>query len=720
MRLSRLTVDKLGVKLYDRVSAVVAELIANGYDADAEHVTMRLPLGTQLARGDTDLVDDEEADVQPDLLTFADMAVEEMASNQADEQWSIEVVDDGHGMTPSEAQNYFLVVGADRRKRQDGAESREKKRPVMGRKGIGKLAPFGICHRIEVKSAGGPLTEKGYEVSHFILDFDSIVQDADTDIPIESGADDGSFAGARGTTVKLSQFLPKRVPSAEVFVRQVARRFALARSDFGIVVEDTRGGVQFPVPAFQVEVNEDTRVYVDDRPVRLGKLELPVSGWLAFGRHAYRDEEEAGVRIYARDKIVATTRDFEQPAGFTGEFTARSYLVGEIHAEWLDSDEHDDLVRTDRQGILWDSEYGQALRKWGSTLIKEIAKASSAPRRKAKADRFLEESGLMEAARARYSDESVIMHVETLGRKIGAFAQEDELDDPDYVSDLAEVVLSLAPHHALIDSLRKITGQEDKTVDDLLGLFAQARVAEMASYAQIASERVDSIEELKRAMDNPDVNEGDLQKLIASAPWLIEPTWTVISDNRALKTFRDRFVKFWKDTYGNEVVVAISFETKRPDFTLINMGTRLHVVEIKRPGHPFDGNDYSRLENYLEAFDGFFKENLLIADSFPKGWVIDLIADSVNLRETTKRRSFEAAEKDGQVRRQTWEDFLMHSTLAHEEFLDARENARSQIRDGVAPQLDGVGVSGEGVSSPDDVGASPMELTVVESDPTVP
>ena len=36
LRISRLTIDKLGVKLYDMVSAVVAELVANAYDADAE------------------------------------------------------------------------------------------------------------------------------------------------------------------------------------------------------------------------------------------------------------------------------------------------------------------------------------------------------------------------------------------------------------------------------------------------------------------------------------------------------------------------------------------------------------------------------------------------------------------------------------------------------------------------------------------------------------
>ena len=49
MRISRLTVDKLGVKLYDKVSAVIAELIANAYDADATNVTVRAPMGQFLA-----------------------------------------------------------------------------------------------------------------------------------------------------------------------------------------------------------------------------------------------------------------------------------------------------------------------------------------------------------------------------------------------------------------------------------------------------------------------------------------------------------------------------------------------------------------------------------------------------------------------------------------------------------------------------------------------
>src|SRR4051812_32615125 len=104
LRISRLTVDKLGVKLYDKASAVVAELVANAWDADASEVLVRLPLGTELARKGED----------------------------HDHGYEIEVIDNGHGMTPDEARRDYLHVGRDRREHpEQGGHSRERGRPVM-------------------------------------------------------------------------------------------------------------------------------------------------------------------------------------------------------------------------------------------------------------------------------------------------------------------------------------------------------------------------------------------------------------------------------------------------------------------------------------------------------------------------------------------------------------------------------------------------------------
>ena len=83
LRISRLTIDKLGIQMYDRVSAVLAELIANCYDADSERVQISLPFGRYLAQKEGNQVKD---------LGF-----------------EIRIEDNGSGMTAEEVNEYYLL-----------------------------------------------------------------------------------------------------------------------------------------------------------------------------------------------------------------------------------------------------------------------------------------------------------------------------------------------------------------------------------------------------------------------------------------------------------------------------------------------------------------------------------------------------------------------------------------------------------------------------------
>ena len=253
----------------------------------------------------------------------------------------------------------------------------------------------------------------------------------------------------------------------------------------------------------------------------------------------------------------------------------------------------------------------------------------------------MQKSRLKDRASDCYNDDAVVDEVVRLGERIGAFAAEDELGDEDYIEGLAEVILSAAPHQALVKAFRTIAKQPDATIDELINLFGKTRVAEMASYAQVAAKRVLSIRNLIATIDREDVSEADLQQLIANAPWLIRPDWSILTQNQALKTFRNRFVDFFKRRYDQEIDVAISYEHKRPDFTLIQHGSSLRIVEIKSPGHVFDDNDYVRLQNYVAAFRQFFEENKgATTDKFSEGWQIDLIADGVHLKEQSHQFAY--------------------------------------------------------------------------------
>ncbi|EGV13488.1 ATPase/histidine kinase/DNA gyrase B/HSP90 domain protein [Actinomyces sp. oral taxon 175 str. F0384] len=655
LKISRLTIDKLGVKLYDRVSAVVAELVANSYDADATEVSVELPLAT--------------------LLSVQDPALPE---------WTVTVTDNGHGLTPDEARAYYLRVGADRRKSGGaGARSRRLNRPVMGRKGIGKLAPFGICKQIEVISSGGDKTASGHLTSHFLMDFDKIIGE-DSDIPaqLDKGAFDGTYQPDSGTKVILTGFLPKRVPSAEVFMRQLERRFALAATDFDVIVRDSRRPAEPPLTMqkFQIDVVEATRIDLSTRPVPVGNgTLLQVSGWVAMATESYRNEEMAGVRIYARGKIVATTRDFEQRAGFTGEFATRSYMVGEVHADWLDDDDDDDLVRTDRQSILWESEKGSALRTWGADIVREIGRLGRQPRREKVKKRFREVADLERRARERFLDESVIKVALSIGDSIGGFAAEDELTDTEYVEGLAQVILSVAPHQALVtafqDFERTRTGGQEPTLEELVDLFGKTRVAEAASYAQIASERVRVLDQLDNIIFDTARDEAALQRIITEAPWLIQPDWTVITANQSLKTFKTSFENYLQREHGIEAKLVIEYEKKRPDFTLVAVGGMLHFVEIKASGHALDDEDFIRLFRYVVALRNFFESNPDMAAEFPRKWRIDLVVDSVAIKDPINREAYNKVVFANEVFQLSWDDFRNRARRTNEAFLQARDDA---------------------------------------------
>ncbi len=394
-----------------------------------------------------------------------------------------------------------------------------------------------------------------------------------------------------------------------------------------------------------------------------------------MARNSYKYEETSGVRIYARGKIVAITRDFNQPAGFTGEFTMRSYLVGEVTADWLDSDDGDDLIRTDRQDILWDSDLGRYLRQWGAEIIKEIARNSRTPRRERARDIFMRRSRIEERAQSRFGDKDVVRVAVDLAQKIGAFAAEDELEDDDYVESLTSFILSAAPHHALIEAFQefnsRVTGG-NATVEELALIFDKTQLAELASYAQIAVERVRVIDDLRRLIDDtPD--ESEFQSLLAGAPWLIEPSWSVITINQSLKTFKLAFEAYWKKTHGETIVLAIGYESKRPDFTLVSIDGFLHVVEIKKAGHSLDDADASRLLAYVDGFEDFFEKNKGIASNFARGWRIDVVADGDAVKDPTIKRALRQAMEAGFVKRASWEDFLDRARKVHEQFLEIHD-----------------------------------------------
>ncbi len=224
-------VEQLGAQLYPSVTATVAELISNAWDADARNVWVTVPFAQDWA-ANAELV----------------------------------VLDDGHGMSRLDAQNAYLIVGRKRRLSALGDRS-EGGRLVHGRKGIGKLATFGTAGLLACT------TLRADNTTAFAIDYDEVRQlQPDEDYRVEMIEQPSPLISPdgtplySGTRVSLTRLRVKRRISAEAFQVSMSRRFALR--DMTVLIN--------AVPLERFDIALQFRLPIDRRPP---DIEIDDEGW---------------------------------------------------------------------------------------------------------------------------------------------------------------------------------------------------------------------------------------------------------------------------------------------------------------------------------------------------------------------------------------------------------------------------------------------------------
>ena len=179
--------ELLGPNLYTNIYYVLAELIANAYDADANNVYI--------------------------------------IANQD----NIRVEDDGHGMSyeNGDIDNYLNVAGVSRTKEEDSF-TRSGTRRKMGRKGVGKLAALSVSENVDV------LTAAEGEKSGFVLS--RRPQEDSKLLPIEEANISFDHVGERGSGSAIVMRKPQyRLHKTLAAVkRNLLKIFPLVNADFRI------------------------------------------------------------------------------------------------------------------------------------------------------------------------------------------------------------------------------------------------------------------------------------------------------------------------------------------------------------------------------------------------------------------------------------------------------------------------------------------------------
>ena len=335
------TIKHLGLQMYSTLPPVIAELVANSWDANATEVHITIPT-TPIHERTSEII----------------------------------VSDNGRGMSDEDIRYKYLIIGRDRRKI-EGADRtpRPYERQIMGRKGIGKLASFGIAKEIDVESV------KNDEVSHFRMNYDTLLEKAVARViefpPLEPSGEVHS-----GTRIKLRHITKFRTRAISIprIRRELARRFAV------MDVQKDAAEPNFMVNVNGVPISRDDRDYkrllekdVNGNPYlwEYPNVEIePDTGWTVSGWIGALDRTtpdidgiDRGIVLMARGKLVQEPFVFN---AVVGQQFALSYLIGELNVEFVDGIE--DTIGTTRNSLVWDTEANTALKKWGKNEINKIAR----------------------------------------------------------------------------------------------------------------------------------------------------------------------------------------------------------------------------------------------------------------------------------------------------------------------------------------------------------
>lgn len=344
MKFDPKTIEHLGVRMYSTLPPALAELISNAYDADASTVKINL-------------------------------------SETATGPLSISVTDDGEGMSAKDIQEKFLVIGRNRRHKEGDKPTKRFKRLATGKKGLGKLALFGLSKHISIDTIKDGLRNR------FSLDWDSLMTSDGEYSPIRE-IENKRTNRPSGTTIKLSKL--KRQSSFDIG--------ALADSLSKIFVPDNTFSISIKKGTEKASIDEKRRYknfnkefewdldsYVpDDSPYKgiVGKFftaETPIRP----------NSGLRGISIFSRGKLV------NAPEFFSSSTSSHffQYLTGWIQADFIDQLD-EDVISTNRQSIDWDNPEMAEFRDFLSETIALINSSWRDKRKVKKGTTIKKETGI--------------------------------------------------------------------------------------------------------------------------------------------------------------------------------------------------------------------------------------------------------------------------------------------------------------------------------------
>ncbi len=627
--------NHLGINLYSNTPAVLTEIVANAWDADATSVDVVIDSGSN----------------------------------------TITITDDGVGMDYSDLKTKFLTVGYPRR---DHGETRTPSgRQCMGRKGIGKLAMFSLAKNIVVvtrKEGGNP-----YGLIFSVEELKEKIKDKKEYVPERISDFSSYILPVSGTIIKLID-LQQRVNKTESFLRRrIARRFSVigAANNFNVRVNKVPIGLSdrefYPDIQFLWTFGDERKAEAAKAACRNLKnkyhrhFEGVTSGGMAvdgfIGSVVKPEQLKKDGDNNNTITLLANGRLFEEDLQkrIDDSKVFNSYLVGELEVNDLDLNDRPDIAVSSRQGVQEDDPRYQDFIGYIKSRLSDIAANWDTWRREVGGAQMVAEFPKLQdwldtlSPRLRSKAQQLINKINTI-----RFNGTEEYQKVQRREVVKAQVLAFEKLR-LQDNLDAIANIDvERNVSEFREIMITVEDLEASLHRDIISQRLAVIKKLDDDQRNK-VREVVVQEHIYNHLWLVDSKWE----------YKESATD-WELRLTEHLRAACPDTTEgaRLDIGYRTTAGRYIVIELKKPGLSVTASSLlDQGEKYVIALGEYFEKNpesSPIQGQMPSIDVVFIVDKAPRLHELQKGR---LRNMNGRIT--TYRDLVVQANLAYEDYLQA-------------------------------------------------
>jgi len=638
MKISLSILNHLGIGLYSNVPAVLSEIVANAWDADAENVRI-------------------DIDTTNEIIT---------------------IYDDGHGMTKDDINEKYLNIGYRKRFTEpNGGITQRFNREPMGRKGIGKLSVFSIADIVEVYSI------RAGERNALKMDSEVIKQKIESGhnetyhpSPLESS----TVTIEKGTKIVLKKLKKNIVSTASFLRKRIAQRFSIIgqKNNFSVYIDGDEITAHdrdyYKHIEFVWHIGASSKEY-SDRCSKAKQVNIfpdiidenkkyIISGWLGtVFEQKHIDEESNTIVIFAHGKLVHENllKDLKEGGIFS------KYLIGEINADFLDNDPENDIITSARQNVKEDDPRFVLLRDCVKQLVKSIGSKWGPWRKEAGAKKAIEERPHVRKWYETLKGDRREQAKEFLGKI-------ESLEFPDDETKKAIYKTSIVGFQrlALTDQLSLLSQLETERDFELFSrIFGDIIDLERVYYYDVATIRMEVIKKFKEIVDG-DKKERVIQEHLFNALWLLDASWDRAATNMRME---ERITTEFKEA---ENKLTDEEKSGRLDIRYQTITNKHVIVELKRYSAKTEFNELiGQITKYRSALRKALETNF---PNHHKDMPVEVICVV-----GTRPRSEEPLETDEQALRVynarivTYDELIDAALKSYQDYLDAEKRVSDLV-----------------------------------------